>query len=63
MYLASLLNVFYMLCILIFIYIIGQYFLFDALLNMFIYVIGVERVRVGHVVNICVTHLGMMYLT
>jgi hypothetical protein len=54
MYLAFLLNVFYMLCILIFIYIIGQYFLFDALLNMFIYVIGVERVCVGHVVNICV---------
>jgi hypothetical protein len=35
MYLAFLLNVFYMLCILIFIYIIDQYFLSDALCNMF----------------------------
>jgi hypothetical protein len=43
MYLAFLLNVFYMLFILIFIYII-RYFLFDALWNMFIYVIGVESV-------------------
>jgi hypothetical protein len=31
MYLPLLLNVFYMLCILIFIYIIAQYFVFDAL--------------------------------
>jgi hypothetical protein len=46
MYLAFLLNVSYMLCILIFNYIIGQYFLLDALWNMFIYAIGVERVRV-----------------
>jgi hypothetical protein len=35
MYLPFLLNVFYMLCILIFIYIIAQYFLSDALWNMF----------------------------
>jgi hypothetical protein len=25
--------------------------------------IGVERVRVGHVANICITHSGMMHLT
>jgi hypothetical protein len=35
MYLAFLLNVFYMLSILIFIYIIAQYFLSDTLWNMF----------------------------
>jgi hypothetical protein len=63
MYLAFLLNVFYMLCILIFIYIISQYFLFDALWNMFIYTIGVERVCVGHVVNLCVSRSEMMHLT
>jgi hypothetical protein len=62
MYLAFLPNVFYMLCILIFIYIIDQYFLFDALWNMFIYAIVVERVRVELVVNLCVTHSGMMHL-
>jgi hypothetical protein len=31
--------------------------------EVFIYVIGVERVRVGHVVNLCVTHSGVMHLT
>jgi hypothetical protein len=30
---------------------------------VFIYAIGVERVRVGHVANICVIHSGMMHLT
>jgi hypothetical protein len=63
MYLAFLFNVFYMLCILIFIYIIDQYFLSDALWNMFIYMIRVECVRVGYVANLCVTRSGTMYLT
>jgi hypothetical protein len=31
--------------------------------EMFIYVIRVERVHVGHVANLCVTYLGMMHLT
>jgi hypothetical protein len=30
---------------------------------VFIYVIGVERVCVGHVANLCDTRSGMMYLT
>jgi hypothetical protein len=30
---------------------------------MFIYAIGVERVRVGHVANLCVTYSGTMHLT
>jgi hypothetical protein len=29
---------------------------------VFIYVIGVERVRVGHVVNLCITRSRMMHL-
>jgi hypothetical protein len=29
---------------------------------MFIYAIGVERVRVGQVANLCVTRSGMMHL-
>jgi hypothetical protein len=30
---------------------------------MFIYAIGVEHVRVGHVANLCVTRSGTMHLT
>jgi hypothetical protein len=37
--------------------------LFPMLYEVFIYAIGVERVRVGHVANLCVTRLGMMHLT
>jgi hypothetical protein len=29
---------------------------------MFIYAIGVEHVRVGHVANLCVTRLGTMHV-
>jgi hypothetical protein len=31
--------------------------------EVFIYAIGVERVRVGYVAKLCVTRLGMMHLT
>jgi hypothetical protein len=51
-----------MLCILIFIYIIVQYFLSDPLSNVY-GAIGVERVRVGHVANLCITRSGMRHLT
>jgi hypothetical protein len=30
--------------------------------EVFIYAIGVERVRVEHVANLCITHSGMMHL-
>jgi hypothetical protein len=33
------------------------------LYEVFIYAIGVERVRVGCVANLCITHSGMMHLT
>jgi hypothetical protein len=33
------------------------------LYEVFIYVIGVECVRVGHVANLCITYSGMMHLT
>jgi hypothetical protein len=62
MYLSFLLNVFYMLCILIFIYII-RYFLSDALWNMYIYAISVERVCVGRVENLCVGHVANLCVT
>jgi hypothetical protein len=52
----------FMLCILIFIYIIAHYFLSGALLNIY-GAIAVERVHVGCVANLCVTHSGMMHLT
>jgi hypothetical protein len=51
-----------MLCILIFIYIITQYFLSNDLSSVY-GAIGVECVRVGCVKNICVTHSEMMHLT
>jgi hypothetical protein len=51
-----------MLSILIFIYIIIQCFLSDTLLNIY-GAIGVERVHVGHVANLCVTRSGTMHLT
>jgi hypothetical protein len=35
--------------------------IFSMLYQAFIYMIG--YVRVGHVANLCVTHLGMMHLT
>jgi hypothetical protein len=44
-----------MLCILIFIYIIAQYFLSYALSSVY-GEIGVECVCVGRVANLCVTH-------
>jgi hypothetical protein len=37
--------------------------LFLMLYEEFIYAIGVERVCVGHIVNLCVTCSGMMHLT
>jgi hypothetical protein len=53
----------YMLCILIFIYIISQHF-YAMIYEICLFTrLGVECVRVGHVANLCVTHLGMMHLT
>jgi hypothetical protein len=37
--------------------------LFLKLYKVFIDTIGVERVRIGHVANLCVTCSGMMHLT
>jgi hypothetical protein len=37
--------------------------LFLMVYEVFIYAISVEHVRVGYIVNICVTHLGTMHLT
>jgi hypothetical protein len=37
--------------------------LFLMFCEVFIYVIGVERVYVGHVANLCVTHSRTMHLT
>jgi hypothetical protein len=37
--------------------------LFLMLYEVFIYTIGVEHVRVGHIVNLCVTRSGTMHLT
>jgi hypothetical protein len=51
-----------MLCILIFSYIIAQYFLSDTLSRVY-GAISVERVRVRRVANLCVTCSGMMHLT
>jgi hypothetical protein len=50
-----------MFCILIYLH--YRSILFLMLYEMFIYTVGVECVRVGHVVNLCVTHLGTMHLT
>jgi hypothetical protein len=36
---------------------------FLMLYEVFIYAIGVERVRVGQVANLCVSHSGIMHLT
>jgi hypothetical protein len=36
---------------------------FLMLYEVFIYAIGVERVCIGHVANLCVTCLKMMHLT
>jgi hypothetical protein len=44
------------------IYIIAQYVLSDALANVY-GAIGVERVRVGRVVNLCITRSEMMHIT
>jgi hypothetical protein len=32
------------------------------LYEVFIYAIGIERVRVGHVANLCITRSGTMHL-
>jgi hypothetical protein len=39
------------------------FFLSDALRNMFIYVIHVERVHVGHVPKLCIIRSRTMHLT
>jgi hypothetical protein len=60
-YLPLLLNVFYVLYFNLFT--LSLNILFSMLYEVFIYVIGVERVRVGHVANLYVTHSGIMHLT
>jgi hypothetical protein len=37
--------------------------LFPMLCEVFIYTIVVERVHVGHVVDLCIASSGMMHLT
>jgi hypothetical protein len=44
-------------------FILSLNILFLMLYEVFIYAIVVERVRVGHVANLCVTHSGMIHLT
>jgi hypothetical protein len=47
----------------IFIYLYYRSIFFQMLYQVYIYAIGVERVHVGRVANLCVTRSGMMYLT
>jgi hypothetical protein len=61
LYLPFLLNVFYVLYFNLFI--LSLNFLFSIPYEVFIYTIGVEHVRVGHVANLSVTHSGTMHLT
>jgi hypothetical protein len=60
-YLPFLINVFYILYFNLFTLSLNILFLMHY--DVFIYVIGVERVRVGHVANLCVTHSETMHLT
>jgi hypothetical protein len=61
MYLAFFLNVFYVLYFNLFT--LSLNILFLMLYEEFIYAIGVERVCVRHVANLCVTYSGTMHLT
>jgi hypothetical protein len=61
MYLAFLLNVFYVLYFNLFT--LSLNILFLMFYEVFIYTIGVEHVRVGLVVNLWIIRLGMMHLT
>jgi hypothetical protein len=60
LYLPFLFNVFYVLYFNLFTLSLN---IFLVLYQVFIYAIGVERVPVGHIVNLCVTRLRMMHLT
>jgi hypothetical protein len=60
LYLPFLFNVFYVLYFNLFTLSLN---IFLVLYQVFIYAIGVERVHVGHIVNLCVTRLRMMHLT
>jgi hypothetical protein len=60
-YLPFLLNVFYALYFNLFTLLLN--ILFPMLYEVFIYVIGVECVRAGHVAKLCVTCSGTMHLT
>jgi hypothetical protein len=44
-------------------FILSLNILFLMLYEVFIYAIGVERIRVGHIASLCVTHSGTMHLT
>jgi hypothetical protein len=61
MYLAFLLNVFYVLYFNLFT--LSLNILFLMFYEVFIYTIGIEHVRVGLVVNLWIIRLGMMHLT
>jgi hypothetical protein len=60
LYLPFLLNVFYVLNFNLFTLSLN---IFLMLYEVFIYMIGVECVRVGRVANLCVTHSGTIHLT
>jgi hypothetical protein len=61
LYLAFLLNVFYVLCFNLFTLSLNI-FLSDALSSVY-GAIGVERIHVGCVANLCVTRSRMMHVT
>jgi hypothetical protein len=61
MYLAFLLNVFYGLYFNLFT--LSLNILFLMLYEVFIYAIGIQRVCVGYVANLCVTRSGTIHLT
>jgi hypothetical protein len=52
-----------MFCILLFIYIIAQYLFIRCFMKYVYGAIGVERVCVGRVANLCITRSGTMHLT
>jgi hypothetical protein len=60
LYLPFLLNVFFVLYFNL--VTLSLNILFLILYELFIYTIGAERVRVGHVANLCITCLGTLLL-
>jgi hypothetical protein len=60
LYLPFLLNVFYVLYFNLFTLLLN---IFLMLYEVFIYVMGLEHIRIGRVANLCITHSGTMHLT